>query len=82
MLLENAIKHNVISREYPLSITISAKSTNYLEVSNKLKKKPAISSSNLGLNNIKSRYEYFTKNPVIVTENENEFRVEIPLIVK
>jgi sensor histidine kinase YesM len=82
MLLENAIKHNVISKEYPLIITISAKSTNYLEVSNKLKKKPAICSSNLGLNNIKSRYEYFTNNPVIVTENESEFRVEIPLIVK
>lgn len=80
MLIENAIKHNVISKEYPLTISISTKNANYLAVTNNLKKKPALDSNNLGLENIKSRYEFFTSIPVIVTESEIEFRVEIPLI--
>jgi sensor histidine kinase YesM len=82
MLIENAIKHNVISKEFPLTINISTKSGSYLVVSNNLKKKPALSSNNLGLENIRSRYQFFTTNPVIVTERESEFRVEIPLIEK
>jgi two-component system, LytTR family, sensor kinase len=82
MLMENAIKHNVISKEFPLTINISSKDGNYLVVSNNLKKKPALGSNNLGLENITSRYQFFTANPVIVTESESEFWVEIPLIEK
>jgi sensor histidine kinase YesM len=82
MLMENAIKHNVISKEFPLTINISSKDGNYLVVSNNLKKKPALGSNNLGLENIRSRYQFFTANPVIVTESESEFWVEIPLIEK
>jgi sensor histidine kinase YesM len=80
MLIENAIKHNVISKEYPLTIQISAINGNYLMVSNNLKKKPAVSSNSMGLENIKSRYVFFTTKPVIIKETGNEFRVEIPLI--
>ena len=81
MLIENAIKHNVISREFPLIINISIKNGNYLVVSNNLRKKPALNSNNMGLENIRSRYRYFTQSPVVVSETENEFRVEIPLII-
>ena len=49
-------------------------------VSNNLKKKPAVSSNSMGLENIKSRYVFFTTKPVIITETGNEFRIEIPLI--
>jgi LytS/YehU family sensor histidine kinase len=80
MLVENAIKHNVISREYPLTINIITKNKNYLEVSNSLRKKPVLDSNNLGLKNIRSRYEFFTTSPVLITESESEFKVEIPLI--
>jgi sensor histidine kinase YesM len=82
MLVENAIKHNIISKEYPLTINISTKDTSYLAITNNLKKKPALNSNNLGLENIRSRYKFFTSNPVLVTENEHEFRVEMPLIEK
>ena len=82
MLIENAIKHNVVSKEFPLTIQISSKNGNYLVVSNNLRKKPVMGSSNLGLENIRSRYGFFTANFVVVTETENEFRVEIPLLEK
>jgi len=80
MLIENAIKHNVISKEHPLTIHISTKNGNYLTVSNNLKKKPVVSSNSMGLENIRSRYVFFTTKPVIIAETDREFRVEIPLI--
>jgi sensor histidine kinase YesM len=82
MMIENAIKHNVVSKEFPLTIRISSKNGKYLVVSNNLRKKPVVGSSNMGLENIRSRYGFFTANPVVVTETENEFRVEVPLIEK
>ena len=82
MLIENALKHNVVSKEFPLTINISSKNGNYLVVSNNLRKKPVMGSSNLGLENIRSRYGFFTENRVVVEETENEFRVEIPLLEK
>ena len=80
MLIENAIKHNVISKQFPLTIDISIKNENYLVVSNKLKRKPVLNSSHIGLDNIRSQYSFFSSDPVIVAESETEFRVELPLI--
>lgn len=82
MLIENALKHNIVSKEFPLTINIHSKDGNYIVVSNNLRKKPVLGSSNLGLENIRSRYGFFTGNPVVVSETENEFRVEIPLMAK
>lgn len=82
MLIENALKHNIVSKEFPLTINIHSKDGNYIVVSNNLRKKPVVGSSNIGLENIRSRYGFFTGNPVVVTETENEFRVEIPLLSK
>ncbi len=80
MLVENAIKHNVISKEFPLTIEISSGKNGYVLVSNNLHRKAALASGGLGLANIRSRYEFFTSNPVIVTETDTRFTVEIPLI--
>lgn len=80
MLVENAIKHNVISKEFPLTIEISSGKNGYVLVSNNLQRKAALASGGLGLANIRSRYEFFTSNPVIVTETDTRFTVEIPLI--
>lgn len=82
MLIENAIKHNIVSKEFPLTIQITSKNGDYLTVCNNLRKKKTIGSSNLGLENIRSRYSFFTSYPVLISETENEFRVEIPLIEK
>ena len=82
MLIENAIKHNVISKEFPLTISILSKNDNYIAISNNLRKKPAVNTGSIGLENIKSRYRFFTSNPVIVREDEMNFVVEIPVINK
>lgn len=81
MLLENAIKHNTITEENPLSITIEEEG-GYLVISNSLKPRRSVDdNTGIGLSNIKSRYEFLTSKPVSYgPENGMQFVVRIPLI--
>jgi len=82
LLIENAIKHNVISEKKPLTLNIDHKD-DYLIVSNNLQKKESKEySSQLGLKNIKSRYSFLTEKEVGIFEKEKEFSVKIPLLIK
>ncbi|MFH1121155.1 MAG: histidine kinase [Bacteroidota bacterium] len=81
LLVENAIKHNVISVKKPLRITISSDTNGYITVSNNLQKKTnEVDSSEIGLKNISSRYAFLTSKAVEIAETENEFIVKVPLI--
>ncbi len=82
MLLENAIKHNTIAEEEPLTITIDVEDDQYLVIRNNLQKKniPSEPSSGMGLSNIKARYEFLSETPVEIIENENDFIVKLPLL--
>lgn len=80
MLIENAIKHNVISKKKPLTIRLYDEDS-YLVVENNLQKKESKEySSQVGLKNIQSRYGYLSDGKIDVTENEQIFKVRIPLI--
>ncbi len=80
MLIENSIKHNIISRDQPLDILIFEED-NYLVVRNNLQRKSSVTGSNLvGLNNLKSRYESMTNRPFYIEETEKYFTVKVPLI--
>jgi two-component system LytT family sensor kinase len=80
MLVENAIKHNVISADKPLCIEVSSEN-DYLIIKNSLQKKQVIkNSSKIGLTNIKARYEYLTNKLFIVEEINNMFVVKLPLL--
>lgn len=80
LLIENAVKHNVISRKHPLQINIFIY-RDMLVVKNKLQPKESKELSNkMGLKNIKSRYGFLTNRVVEVSENGKEFIVKIPLI--
>ncbi|WP_339608721.1 histidine kinase [uncultured Roseivirga sp.] len=82
MLLENAIKHNVIAEEEPLTIHIEIENGEKLVVRNNLQKKniPIEESSEMGLSNIKSRYEFLSATPVEVIDGPSEFIVKLPLL--
>ena len=80
ILIENAIKHNVISESAPLVISITA---NEHEISVRNAIYPKMSKERgegLGLVNIKRRYELLTKQPVVYGTKENEFTVKLPLL--
>jgi LytS/YehU family sensor histidine kinase len=80
MLFENAIKHNVISKEKPLTVSIYGKD-NKLCVSNNLQPKTILTESNgIGLENIKNRYAIVSEELVEINKTASTFSVCIPLI--
>lgn len=81
MLIENAIKHNIISKENPLTIEIFSDKDNYIVVKNNIQRKNKINkSTEIGLETIKKRYQFITKSEVMVIETKEEFIVRIPLV--
>ncbi|QNL20772.1 histidine kinase [Hyphobacterium sp. CCMP332] len=81
MLIENAIKHNVISAKKPLYIEIKSIDDNKIEVMNNLQPKlEKEESTEIGLKNIQKRYEFLTDRKVEIQSAEDKFKVIIPLI--
>jgi len=81
MLIENAIKHNVVSRSKPLHISIHANGNETLIVTNNLQPKLAVeASTRIGLQNIRKRYELISGQNVIVKQTNREFEVVLPLL--
>jgi hypothetical protein len=83
LLMENAIKHNAVSKESPLLIDLFIDKDEKLVMRNNINLKIASStSSGLGLQNITSRFRLLTKEAVEVINEGNYFIVRIPLIKK
>lgn len=82
LLLENCVKHNIISAEIPLEIRIFANFPDTITVENKLQ--PRISQtehSGYGLENLKQRYSLLGyPEGVFVFSDETVFRVKLKLI--
>ncbi|ESU20576.1 signal transduction histidine kinase LytS [Flavobacterium cauense R2A-7] len=82
LLLENTVKHNVVSEKKPLHIRIFERD-NCLIVQNDYQKKEVLKDrQGVGLQNIISRYAILTDRKVSITQNEKEFTVALPLLTK
>lgn len=82
LLLENAVKHNIVSSSKPLKINIY-ESDNFLIVENNVNPKEAIGkSTKVGLQNIADRYGLITEDQVKIINNNNKFKVCLPLLYK
>ncbi len=82
LLLENAVKHNVVSSSKPLVINIY-EFENYLVVENNINPKEAIGkSTKVGLDNITDRYQLITDRSVKIQNNNKTFKVSLPLLYK
>lgn len=82
ILLENAVKHNVISKEKPLYIKIYTIDET-LCVENICQFKQSINkSTQVGLKNIIDRYALISKRQVDVLKTDALFKVRIPLLTK
>lgn len=83
MLVENAIKHNIISKESPLVIDITDADEDCLAVQNNINKKMQPEKrSGLGLQNIQKRYALLQVKKVAIESDEKNFTVKVPLIKK
>lgn len=81
MLVENAIKHNVITERKPLTISIrSMGETIVVTNSRNEPPHPVDTKPGTGIQNIRMRYQYFTDEPVRVSKTQTEFVVTIPLL--
>lgn len=80
LLAENAIKHNIVSKNKPLVVKISNDEKYILVKNNLQKKKQTGPSTGIGLQNIKERYRLLTGKEVGIKENEDYFEVILPII--
>ena len=81
MLLENAIKHNIVSQKRPLYIQVTTNNEGQIVVKNNLQlSKIEVESTKTGLENIKRRYELLAGMEVLIEKSEEEFCVLLPII--
>lgn len=82
LLVENAVKHNVIHRSKPLCILIAVKGESLL-VRNNLQKKSRqqVNSHGIGLKNIAEKYRLMHGRTISVDEGAESFSVTLPLLM-
>lgn len=80
MLLENAIKHNIVSKKRPLEITISIVDNRVLVMNNLQPKIEQEKSTKTGLENIRKRYQLLSGKSIEVIQGSKTFTVALPLI--
>jgi len=82
LLLENTIKHNVVSEENPLKVSI-AEVAGYLVVKNNYNPKTILTKgTRVGLKNIIDRYNLITLKKVVIEKTNNQFIVKLPLLTQ
>ncbi|EGV44239.1 histidine kinase [Bizionia argentinensis JUB59] len=82
LLLENAVKHNMVTSSKPLHIKIYEHKGN-LVVENNLQTKQVLKKgSGVGLSNITERYALLTAKKVFINQEATVFAVSIPMLTK
>jgi hypothetical protein len=80
-LIENSVKHNEISKRYPLNVLILTSVNESLVVSNTIRKKLSLEpGTGIGLANLTKQYELLCGKEIHISKSDNEFRVEVPLL--
>lgn len=84
LLVENAVKHNVVAREMPLNVLITNDGNHNLIISNNIQRKRTPEpSEKTGLTNLITRYQLLKKEEQLcITDDGEVFRIVLPLIEK
>jgi LytS/YehU family sensor histidine kinase len=81
LLVENAVKHNVVSAKDPLSIKIYSDQYGQLIIENNVQQKStSVKSNKMGLANIFAKYKLLSQPQVIINHTIHLFQVILPLI--
>ncbi|HAS40646.1 MAG TPA: hypothetical protein DCS93_09210, partial [Microscillaceae bacterium] len=82
LLIENAVKHNIVSTRKPLKIEIYNIDVDKLVILNNKQKRlnDRPTSTQVGLTNLVKRYEYLANQAPEIVETETEFKVIVPLL--
>lgn len=80
LLVENAVKHNAITKRNPLVIHIEREGS-YLVVSNNvIKRTRVVASTGVGLENLDRKYEILSSKEIVIKYSEKNFIVKLPLL--
>ena len=79
LLIENAIRHNIVEKEAPLQIKIAAKNDELL-VENKINIRQTSNTSKKGLIKLRNRYEFLTEKQIQILRENGNFKVIVPLL--
>ncbi|RKS19067.1 histidine kinase [Flavobacterium endophyticum] len=79
LLIENCIKHNVVSLDKPLQIRLYVES-DFLVIENPIQLKKGALSTGVGLDNINQRFMHLIHKEIVIDKDETTFKVKIPLI--
>ncbi|HMJ46233.1 MAG TPA: histidine kinase, partial [Ferruginibacter sp.] len=82
LLIENAIKHNVVSKEMKLTIIVEIIDEKLIVLNNKNTRLSVQAGAGMGLQNIISRFRLLSNKDVIIIDDKTYFKVELPLIKK
>lgn len=80
MLVENAIKHSVISAEKPLTVQIIADEKHITIINNLQRKKDKEPSTGIGITNIRDRYALLGSGEIEIAVSDDFFIVKLPII--
>lgn len=79
LLVENCIKHNVVSLDKPLKIRLYTENE-FVVIENKIQLKRGAVSTGVGLDNINQRFIHLIHKEIEIDKDESTFKVKIPLL--
>jgi LytS/YehU family sensor histidine kinase len=80
ILVENAIQHNELSAAHPLYVRIES-TENTIQISNPIRPRMHTQKgTGTGLQNIQSRYAFFSNEKVLIKNDGQIFMVQLPLL--
>ena len=79
LLVENAVKHNIMTREQPLEIRFFI-ADRHLVVQNNRQEQEQSSGLGLGLENLSNRFELLTQQKIIIEKKADTFSVKLPIV--
>lgn len=83
LLVENALKHNIVSKARPLLVRIYQQEADYISVSNNLQPKSRTEdSTHFGLHGLSKRYDLLGKHKLKISTEGRHFTVSVPIIEK
>lgn len=80
MLIENAIKHNIVSQSKPLTISLKMEDLEFVVCNNLQPKSKNVKSTGVGIENIKNRYKLLANKLIKIEKTENIFCVRLPIL--
>lgn len=80
MLIDNAVKHNIVQSNEPLCINIQDEGDYLVVHNNKQLRKQIETSNGQGLVQLKQLYSYLTDKAIVIEDTANEYAIKIPLL--